>query len=97
MLFEDMGGPAACLSAVHPQALPEHSLHEQGCYQWSALHESLVLKKGVAQSSFFFPIGLAVLQGGESVFSFLIFEMKDTLSNEKNRLQNDKTLRRLRV
>lgn len=85
LLFEGMGGPAACLSAVeHPQALPWESRAQPA---WAELLPTVCpplepcFEEGSSQSSFFFPIDLAVLQGGESVFSFLIFEMKDTLSN----------------
>lgn len=38
-----------------------------------------------------------MLQGGESAFSVLIFEMENPLSNEKNRLENNEVVRRLRV
>lgn len=47
--------PACQLWSIHMQSRgrAEHSLHGQSCYQWSALHESLVLKKGVAKAHFF--------------------------------------------
>lgn len=93
LLLEDRGGPAASLSSLsagqHPRhGRAEHSLHGQSPQHPSALHEMLALEEGGAEALYlvgvFFPIGLAVLQGGEYTFSFLIFEIKNALSNAKN-------------
>lgn len=47
--------PACQLWSIHrhSRGRAERSLHGQSCYQRSALHESLVLKKGVAKAHFF--------------------------------------------
>lgn len=91
--------PACQLWSIH-----RHSRGTAVLTAWAELLPALCppsepcFEEGSSQSSFFSPpVSLAVLQGGESVLSFLVFEIKAILSNEENRLQNDKTLRRLRV